>query len=165
MPQRVNERWSMDFMLDNYGLARRYRILNIIDDCTRECLRSEVDHSLPAQRVVRTLDEVCMKRGFPKEIVLDNGPEYRSLALLHWASKHNVYLNFISPGRPVQNPFVESFNGRLRDECLNENWFLSLQDARNAISRWIRFYNSQRPHSSLGYNTPMEYAARLAISR
>lgn len=164
-PSRPNERWSMDFMLDHFGNSRPFRILNVLDECTRECLSTEVDLSLPARTVVRVLDRVCEKRGFPSEISTDNGPEFRSHALAEWAHQNGVRLRFISPGKPVQNAFIESFNGRMRDECLNENWFFSLDEARWTIRKWRQHYNNERPHGSIGYNTPREYAKKLAFSR
>ncbi len=157
-PTRVNERWSMDFISDGLFNGTRFRALNIVDDFSRECPAIEVDTSLPGMRVVRVLERLSETRGLPRTIVVDNGPELISKVLDEWAYRNNVRLNFIEPGKPVQNAFVESFNGKFRDECLNEHWFISLADARRTIEAWRVDYNTQRPHSSLGYMTPIEYA-------
>jgi len=159
LPTRPNERWSMDFMADAFHGGRAFRILNVVDDFTRECLASEVDTSLPALRVARTLDAIAEQRGgFPAAIVVDNGPEFASRELDGWAHRRNVELRFIRPGKPIENAFVESFNGRLRDECLNENWFVSLKDARQRIEEWRIDYNTERPHSALSNLPPARYA-------
>lgn len=151
-----NQRWSLDFVSDALATGRRIRLLAVVDTCTREALAIEVDTSLPASRVVRVLDRVVAERGTPRQIVLDNGPELTSRALDRWAYEHGVQLCFIDPGKPVQNGYVESFNGRLRDECPNEHWFLDLADARKIVETWRIDYNRQRPHSSLDYRTPEE---------
>ena len=163
-PIRPNVRWSMDFVSDAIAGGRKFRTLNVVDDCTREALAMEVDFSLPAARVVRALDRVAEERGYPSAIVVDNGPEFISEALGLWAEEHEVALTFIQPGKPVQNCYVESFNGRFRDECLNENWFTTLADARDIISAWMRHYNEEREHGSLGV-PPREYAASLERKR
>jgi putative transposase len=142
-PQRVNERWSMDFVSDGLSSGRRFRTLNIVDDFSRECPVIEVDTSLPGTRVVRVLERLSETRGLPKAIVVDNGPELISKALDEWAHRNGVRLNFIEPGKPVQNAFVESFNGKFRDECLNERWFTSLADARQTIEDWRIDYNTR----------------------
>jgi len=134
------------------------RLLTVVDDYTRECPAIEVDTSLGGLRVCRVLERISHERGLPEAIVLDNGPEFRSRALTAWSEERGVRLEFIQPGKPVQNAYVESFNGRLRDECLNANWFLSLRDARQKIESWRRDYNEQRPHSSLNYLAPAEFA-------
>lgn len=157
---RPNERWSMDFVSDVAG-GRRYRALTVLDECTREAVAIEVDTSLPGQRVVRVLERLSVERGKPAEIITDNGPEFTSLVLDRWAHENGVELHFIQPGKPTQNCYVESFNGRLRDECLNENWFVSVADARRRIETWRREYNEDRGHSALGRLTPAEYRARL----
>jgi putative transposase len=157
-PTRVNERWSMDFMNDSFINRRRYRILNVVDDCSHEALASEPDTSLPATRVIRVLDELEIERGLPERIVLDNGSEFRSEALDAWAYKHGVQLDFIEPGKPVQNAFVESFNGRMRDECLNQHWTRDVTEARTVIEAFRQDFNEVRPHSSLGQRTPSEFA-------
>ena len=161
VPRAPNERWSMDFQHDLLATGQRFRTLNIVDDFSRECPAIEVDTSLPGVRVVRVLDRLAETRGLPLEIVLDNGPEMISKALDEWAYRNGVRLNFIEPGKPVQNAFIESFNGRFRDECLNENWFLDLGDAREIIEAWRIDYNTRRPHSALGYATPKEFASSL----
>ena len=159
VPQAPNARWSMDFQHDLLATGQRFRTLNIVDDFSRECPAIEVDTSLPGTRVVRVLDRLAETRGLPAEIVLDNGPEMISKALDAWAWRNGVRLNFIEPGKPVQNAFVESFNGRFRDECLNESWFLNLDDARRIIEAWRIDYNTARPHSGLGYATPEDFAS------
>jgi len=159
LPTAPNERYSMDFVSDALGDGRRLRVLNVVDDFTREALIMEVDTSITGHRVARLLDEQGALRGaYPRAIVCDNGPEFISHALDQWADEHGVKLLFIQPGRPVQNCFVESFNGRFRDECLNENWFTSLNDARRIIAGWRVQYNDVREHGSLGGLTPSEFA-------
>jgi len=158
LPDRINERWSMDFVSDGLSNGRRFRTLNIVVDYSRECPAIEVDTSLTGARVVRVLEKLSQTRKLPKAIVVDNGPELISKALDEWAYRNGVRLHFIEPGKPVQNAFVESFNGKFRDECLNEHWFTNLADARQTIEEWRIDYNTQRPHSSLGYMTPIEYA-------
>jgi putative transposase len=161
VPQAPNQRWSMDFQHDVLATGQRFRSLNIVDDFSRECPAIEVDTSLPGVRVVRVLDRLAETRGLPKEIILDNGPEMIGKALDQWAWRNGVRLHFIDLGKPTQNAFIESFNGRFRDECLNENWFLDLADARQIIEAWRLDYNRSRPHSALGYATPEEFAAAL----
>ena len=141
-----------------FGRTSPVRSLNIVDDFSRECPAIEVDTSLPGVRVVRVLERLAETRGLPLEIVLDNGPEMIGKALDEWAWRNGVRPNFIEPGEPVQNAFIESFNGKFRDECLNENWFLDLDDAREIIEAWRIDYNNRRPHSALGYATPGEFA-------
>jgi putative transposase len=153
-----NERWSMDFVSDCVSTGKVIRMLTIVDDCTRECPVIEVDNSLGGLRVRRVLDRMASERGLPDAIVLDNGPEFRGRALAAWSEQRGVRLEFIQPGKPVQNAYIESFNGRLRDECLNANWFTSLSDARRKIETWRQDYNEQRPHSSLNYLPPAEFA-------
>jgi len=157
-PTRPNQRWSMDFVQDGLADGRALRMLTLVDDFTRECPHIEVDRSLSGERVARVLDLLAWRRGLPEEIVTDNGPEFTSLALDKWAHKNNVKLHFITPGRPVENAFIESFNGRFRDECLNENWFVTMVDARTKIEAWRIDYNTVRPHGSLGKKTPEEFA-------
>ena len=163
VPRRVNERWSMDYMSDVLRGGRRIRIFNVVDDLSREGLASEVDTSLPARRVIQALEEIALERGYPERIVCDNGPEFRSQMLDSWAYENGVALDFIQPGKPIQNPFVESFNGKMRDECLNVHWFADLADARSMIEEWRRDYTQVRPHSSLGNRTPSEFAAAFNI--
>jgi putative transposase len=155
---RVNQRWSIDFVSDCVSTGRVIRMLTVVDDGTRECPAIEVDTSLGGWRVRRVLDRIASERGVPEAIVLDNGPEFRGRALAAWSEERGVRLEFIQPGKPAQNAFAESFNGRLRDECLNANWFTSLSDARRKIEDWRQDYNQQRPHSSLNYLPPAEFA-------
>jgi len=165
-PIGPNELWSLDFVSDALAWGRRIRLLCVIDAFTRESLAIEVDTSLPGTRVAQVLDQLITERGqAPEEIMLDNGPELTSLVLDQWAYERGVRLHFIEPGKPVQNAFVESFNGRLRDECLNEHWFLTLADARRLIEDWRVDYNRSRPHSSLGNLTPLEYCRLLEDAR
>lgn len=156
--RRINERWSMDFVSDALAGGTRFRAFTIVDDCSRENPAIEVDTSLTGARVVRVLDRIAEERGLPEVIVCDNGPEFISKAVDRWAYEHGVKLHFIQPGKPTQNAFIESFNGKFRDECLNEHWFLDLADARTKIEAWRREYNQERPHSSLGGLTPEEFA-------
>jgi len=149
-----NQRWSMDFIHDRLSDGRSFRTLNLTDTFTRQCLGQEVDTSLSGTRVVRLLEAVKQKRGVPELIRVDNGSEFRSKALDLWAYQNKVKLDFIEPGKPTQNGHIESFNGRFRAECLDQEWFTSLQEARTMIEAWRMSYNSQRPHSSLGYLPP-----------
>jgi putative transposase len=160
--RKANERWSIDFLSDAVSTGQVIRMLTMVDDYTRECPAIEVDTSLGALRVRRVLDRVVSERGLPEAIVLDNGREFRSRALAAWSEERGVRLEFIQPGKPVQNAYVESFNGRLRDECLNANWFTNLNDARRKIEVWRRDYNQERPHSSLGYLSPTAFAKTRA---
>ena len=157
----ANQRWSMDFVSDALADGRRIRSFTVVDDATRECLVIEVERSLPAERVIAALDRVAGSRGYAPTIVCDNGPEFRSEAMDQWAHQHGITLAFIEPGRPVQNAFIESFNGRFRDECLNEHWFLDLADAQATIEAWRLDYNAVRPHGQLGGRTPAEYVIYL----
>jgi putative transposase len=148
--------WSLDFVSDQLADCRRFRVLNIVDDHSRFCPGQIVDVSISGARVARHLDDLALLHGLPEEIVLDNGPEGTSRAMFDWSERTGVRLRFIEPGKPVQNAFVESLNGKLRDECLNLHWFRSLRHAREEIERWRHHYNTERPHSALGYRTPME---------
>ena len=159
LPDRPHGRWSMDFIHDATMRGQRLRALNIVDDYTRQCLHIEVDTSLGGRRVCRVLDQLLALHGKPACVLMDNGPEFTSRALDQWAYEHDVKLQFIEPGKPMQNGFVESFNGRLRDECLNEHWFEDVAQARRIIEDWRVDYNTRRPHSALGYRTPEEFAA------
>lgn len=154
VPSGPNERWSMDFMSDSLCDGRRFRVLTVVDDFTRECVAIEVDTGITGERVIRILGWLKETRGLPGMLVTDNGPEFTSKAMLAWSKPARVKLHFIDPGRPVQNAFIESFNGKLRDECLNQHWFVSLEEARRIIKSWRMDYNTARPHSSLGYMTP-----------
>ena len=160
MPQDPNQRWSLDFVSDTLASGRRFRILTLVDDFTRECLALVVDNSLSGMRVARELDRIAERRGYPCMIVSDNGTELTSNAILAWQQEHGVEWHYIAPGKPMQNGFVESFNGRLRDECLNEHLFANLNEARKIIEEWRIDYNTNRPHSSLDGLTPTEFAAR-----
>lgn len=161
-PTRANERWSMDFVRDTLGDGRVFRAFTLVDDCTRECPVIEVDFSLSGDRVARVLDRLAATRGVPAAIVCDNGPEFAGQALDTWAHTRGVKLDFIDPGKPTQNAFIESFNGTFRDECLNENWFVSLGDAQRTIEAWRIDYECERPHSKLRDHTPREFALLLA---
>jgi putative transposase len=160
IPQGRNLRWSLDFVADTLASGRRFRILALVDDFTRECLGLVVDTSLTGPRVVRELDRIVELRGCPRMIVSDNGTELTSNAILSWQQEYDVEWHYIAPGKPMQNGFVESFNGRLRDECLNEHLFTNLGEARQIIEEWRIDYNTNRPHSSLNGLTPTEFAAR-----
>lgn len=159
LPHAINQRWSLDFVSDTLANGRRFRILCIVDDYSRECLTTVVDTSLSGVRVVRELERLTLERATPKVIVSDNGTELTSVAVLRWATDR-VRWHYIQPGKPVQNAFIESFNGRLRDECLNEHVFMNLAEAREIIEAWRNDYNWVRPHSSLGALTPREFAHR-----
>ena len=161
-PTRSNQGWSMDFLTDALGSGRRFRLLTVVDDFTREALAIEVDTSLPGTRVVRVLERLKELGRVPEWIVCDNGPEFSGRVLDQWAFDNGIRLHCITPGKPVENAYVESFNGKLRDECLNENWFGSLPEARAVIEAWRMDYNHARPHSALGYQTPEEFAAEQA---
>ena len=165
-PVRPNQGWSMDFMADALGTGRRFRTLNLVDEYTREALAIEVDTSLPGERVVRVLEQLRSTAGRkPEWIVTDNGPEFTGRALDRWAYENGVRLEAIRPGRPMENGYIESFNGKMREECLNESWFTDLADARQRIEAWRVDYNTRRPHSALGYQTPAEFAQRAAALR
>jgi len=156
---RPNSRWSLDFVHDTLRNGRRIRTLTIVDDYTRESLAIEVDTSISGSRVVRVLDRIAMERGaYPQTLVMDNGTELTSLAMLAWASTTRVQLHYIAPGKPTQNAFIESFNGKFRDECLNDNVFGTLAEARQIIECWRLDYNQHCPHRSLGQLTPNEFA-------
>lgn len=150
----------MDFVSDSLHNGRRFRCLNIVDVYSRENLAIAVDTSISGIMVAGCLDRLKDFRGLPEIIVTDNGPEFISKALDEWAYRNKVRISFIRPGKPMENGFVESFNGRFRDECLNEHWFLNMQDARDRIEQWRNEYNTERPHSSLGMQTPSEFAQK-----
>ncbi|WP_440216472.1 IS3 family transposase [Chromobacterium piscinae] len=160
-----NQRWSLDFVHDQLVTGRRFRVLNIVDDVTRECLRAVVDTSISGRRVVRELADLIARRGRPKMIVSDNGTELTSNAVLAWSGNVGIEWHYIAPGKPTQNGFVESFNGRMRDELLNETLFFTIGQARSILARWVNDYNTERPHSSLGYATPAAFAAGLEQQR
>lgn len=160
LPETPNHAWSMDFVHDGLADGRCLRCLNVVDDCTRESLAIEVDTSISGERVARVLDRIAEHRPLPQMIRVDHGPEFTSLALDAWAHGRGVKLAFIQPGKPTQNAYIESFNGRFRDECLNDHWFTTLYEARVLIEAWRKDYNLNRPHSSLGDITPLEFAAQ-----
>lgn len=161
VPITANDRWSLDFVSDQFTDGRRFRVLTIVDDCTRECLGLVADTSLSGFRVARELDRIIEKRGKPRMIVSDNGSEFTSNAILQWTDQVKVEWHYIAPGKPIQNAFIESFNGRLRDELLNETLFSSLNQARSTLSTWCNDYNDHRPHSGLGWLTPAEFAQTI----
>jgi putative transposase len=159
-PRRVNECWAMDFMSDSLTSGRRYRVFNVVDMLSREGLAGVVDTSLPAVRVIGVLEEIALERGYPTRIILDNGPEFRSTRLDAWAYEHKVALEFIQPGKPIQNAVMESYNGRMRDELLNQHWWRSIAEAREAVDAYRQDFNEVRPHSALDNKTPSEFARR-----
>jgi putative transposase len=159
-----NQRWSLDFVHDQLASGRRIRVLNILDDVTRECLAAIPDTSISGRRVIRELEAIIVRRGKPVMIVSDNGTELTSNAVIAWAASVRVEWHYIAPGKPTQNGFCESFNGRMRDELLNETLFFDLDHARVAIARWVADFNQRRPHSALGYLTPAAYAANLTAT-
>ena len=161
---RPNARWSVDFVHDQLSNGRRFRILNVLDDVTKECLAAVADTSISGRRVARELDAVIAKRGKPSLIVSDHGTEFTSNAMLAWAQASRVEWHFIAPGKPMQNGICEAFNGRMRDEFLNETIFYDLDHARSALARWITAYNQQRPHSALGYLTPVAFAGTFTAT-
>jgi putative transposase len=161
---RVNARWSLDFVHDQLAGGRRFRILNVVDEVTRECLAAIADTSISGRRVARDLTRLIERRGRPGMIVSDNGTEFTSTAILAWAEDQRVAWHYIAPGKPTQNGFIESFNGRMRDELLNESVFFSLDHAREKLAAWAADYNTRRPHSSIGYLTPAAYAAHLTAT-
>jgi transposase InsO family protein len=159
-----NQRWSLDFVHDQFANGRRFRVLNIVDDVTRECLGAIPDTSISGKRVVRELDAIIAQRGNPKMIVSDNGTEFTSNAVIGWTAGARIDWHFIERGKPTQNGFVESFNGRMRDELLNETLFFHLDHARASIARWTADFNESRPHSAIGYLTPAAYAATFTAT-
>jgi len=161
---RPNQEWALDFVADTLGTGRGIRVLTVVDAYTRECLGLDVDTSLTSRRVTRKLDQIIEQRGIPESIRCDNGPELTSRHILGWCADNRINLIHIQPGKPMQNGHVESFNGRFRDECLNATWFHNLADARAKIATWRNEYNGERPHSSLGYRTPNEFAETLKSS-
>lgn len=158
-PAMPNSFWSMDFMSDALACGRKFRTLNVLDDFNRESLAIEVDYSLPAERVVRVLEQVALTRGYPTFIRVDNGPELISQRLLEWAEQHGVTINHIQPGKPAQNGYIERFNRTYREDVLNQYWFSDLEEVRGITYEWMDMYNGQRPHSSLGDKTPWEFMA------
>ena len=165
VPDRFNERWSLDFVSDAFTDGRRFRVLAVVDDYSRECLALVADTSLSGLRVTRELTQLIEHRGKPDTIVSDNGTELTSMAVLKWCQETGIEWHYIQPGKPMQNGFVESFNGSFRDECLNETLFTSLDEARGKIKEWKEDYNQNRPHSSLGNLTPNEYARKMTLHK
>jgi putative transposase len=159
---RTNQEWAIDFVSDGLATGRGLRMLTVVDSFTRECPAIEVDTGLSSRRVTRVLGWVMDQRGKPEVIRCDNGPEFTSRHFLVWCEEKGILLLHIQPGKPMQNGHVESFNGRFRDECLNHNWFATLADAKEKIERWRMEYNKERPHSSLAYRTPEEFAKALS---
>jgi putative transposase len=157
----ANQEWALDFVHDAVECGRKIRVLSVVDAYTRECLALEVDTSFASRRVTRVLDAIVAERGQPQAIRCDNGPELTSRHFLAWCVERQIELIHIQPGKPTQNPHVESFHGRLREECLTVSWFQNLFDARRKIAAWQKEYNEERPHSSLGYRTPKEFATSL----
>lgn len=157
VPAAPNIRWSMDFTSDSLYSGRRFRTLNIVDDFSRDSLGIDVSFSIPSGRTTRFLDRLIWLHGKPERIKCDNGPEFRSKHTQKWAADRGILLDFIQPGKPMQNAFIESFNGKFRDECLNENWFVELKEAQQKIEKWRIEYNTERPHSALNYQTPLEF--------
>lgn len=161
-PTAPGQHWSMDFVTDTLADGRVFRTLTVVDDYSRQCLALEVDTSLPGARVVRVVGRLAAEHGKPLMIRTDNGPEFAGRALDQWAYANGVQLSFIQPGKPAQNGYIESFNGKLRDECLNEHWFLDIADARQILAAWRADYNHSRPHTALGGRTPDEVVSAMA---
>jgi transposase InsO family protein len=161
---KPNARWSLDFVHDQMANGRRFRVLNIKDDVTLECLAAIPDTSISSHRVARELTTLITSRGKPQMIVSDNGTEFTANAIFAWVKDHSINWHYITPGKPMQNGFVESFNGKMRDELLNETLFFSLDHARQVIAEWVDDYNTTRPHSALAYQTPAAFAAKLSAT-
>lgn len=155
---KPNQRWSMDFVSDEVASGRKFRCFNVVDDYTHECVMIKVDTSLKSEKLVSAFNALSLYRNLPEEIVCDNGPEFISQNLDIWTYQNNIKLKFIQPGKPTQNAFIESFNGKFRDECLSQHWFLNIEDARKIIEEWRKDYNENRPHRSLKMKTPNEFA-------
>lgn len=165
LPDGPNQRWSLDFVSDALTDGRRFRILAVVDDFSRENLVLVADTSLSGHRVARELNQIIAERGMPKTIVSDNGTEFTSMAILKWVQETGIDWHYIAPGKPQQNGFIESFNGKLRDECLNETLFGTLRDARKTLEEWQEDYNWRRPHSALGNLTPMKFLQRKTMDK
>jgi putative transposase len=165
VPSAPNQRWSLDFVADSFAEGRRFRILAVVDDFSRECLALVADTSIGGARLTRELDAIATSRGRPAICVSDNGPELTSMAILRWTQETGVEWHYIAPGKPTQNAFIESFNGRLRDELLNETIFTSLAQARAVLADWRADYNTCRPHSALGNHTPQEFSDRFRLAQ
>ncbi len=163
--EKANQIWTYDFVFDEAVSGRKLKMLTLIDEYTRECLAIEVDTSITSLKVRQILEKVCRQRGFPKAIRSDNGSEFIGSAVNDWLQMNGISPIFIAPGKPWQNGKCESFNGKLRDECLSREWFGSLREARVVIETWRKFYNTGRPHSALGYLTPFEFSRKASFSR
>ena len=161
--RKVNDVWSMDFVSDSLSNGRRIKCLTVADDFSHECIDIAVDFGISGQYVTRLLDQAAIFRGYPVAVRTDNGPEFTSRAFLAWTTLHGIRHILIQPGRPMQNGYIESFNGKFRDECLNEQWFQSLPQARDCIAEWRKDYNEVRPHSSLGRIPPSQFAQKQRI--
>ena len=161
-PTEANQRWSMDFVADQLSHGRRFRILNVVDDYSRELVGQLVLFSITGQQLARFLTRLFEQRTKPESITCDNGTEFTSKAMFFWGKENCVKLNFIQPGKPTQNAFVESLNGKFRDTCLNQHWFRSIEEAKYEIDQWRYHYNNERPHSSLNYLTPAAFAKKAA---
>ena len=162
VPTRVNQRWSMDFVSDQLSSGRRFRVLNIVDDFSREMVGQLVSVSITGSQVARFLNQLFEDRNKPRKIVCDNGTEFTSKAMFFWSRESGVKLGFIQPGKPTQNAFVESLNGKFRNECLNRHWFRTMEEARVEVMAWQYQYNNVRPHSSLNYIPPVAFAEKAA---
>jgi putative transposase len=162
VPHGINERWSMDFITDSLYNGRKFRVFNLIDDCSREAIEQYPGFSISGKHLVRVFEDIKSRRPLPRQIVCDNGPEFTSKAFLKWADSNKVEIHFIEKGKPTQNAFIESFNGKFRDECLNEEWFLTMNDARVRIKEWSHGYNSERVHTGLNGLSPYEFIAQIA---
>lgn len=162
VPSKPRQRWSMDFVYDQLSSGRRFRVLNVIDDFNRELLGQLTSFSISGHQVARFLTQLTQEHGLPNQIVCDNGTEFTSKAMFFWSQESKVHLAFIQPGKPTQNAFVESFNGKFRNECLNQHWFKTIDHAREIIDQWRDHYNHERPHSSLGYLSPVDFAKQAA---
>lgn len=162
VPNEVKQRWSMDFVADQLANGRRFRVLNVVDDFSRELIGQLVSVSINGNMVSRFLDQLMETRKRPKSIVCDNGTEFTSKAMFNWSRDSKVNLAFIQPGKPTQNAFVESLNGKFRNECLNQHWFRTLEQAKYEIEQWRVHYNHVRPHSSLNYLSPKEFVEQAA---
>jgi putative transposase len=158
VPNEMNQNWSADFMSDSLYDGRTFRTFNVVDDYNREALAIEVDLNLPAKRIIRVLERIAAWRGYPRQIRVDNGPEFISLAMAQWAEEHNIHLEFIEPGKPTQNSYIERFNGTYRSEILDFYIFQTLSEVQEITEQWVQEYNEERPHESLGNLTPSEYA-------
>jgi len=162
VPTTINQRWSMDFVSDQLSNGRRFRILNVVDDFSREMIGQLVSVSISGTQVARFLNQLVEERGSPRKVICDNGTEFTSKSMFYWSKETGITLGFIQPGKPTQNAFVESLNGKFRNECLNQNWFRTMEEARYEIDQWREHYNNVRPHSSLNYLPPVEYAKLAA---